>query len=431
MSSERTSSNSWTILVREVIERKFEGLGLWFAVLICRHTLFAISLPHFRCGFDDFFCLVLVFSSAAQPSPPGALLFFLSLFFFHHFIRLFYGSCWLRIAVCGIVLIVHFLVKEVVVQMWDSRSQRTYYKPPLGFEISRPLLATFLSTCRKSFSPHAIDLQLDLLSSGLWYRWFRDVHKIQSDQDLEQYLQIASSSRPPLFLYCKQAPVSASSFSSSVTLFATPPTSPEDEPEQSKTSSRDSSIQNLFHEAVLSRDQNKCLISGKTVGLEAAHVYPLNVGILLLCIQFCIVCDSSFRRRIGLLLLLPLKRNVENFTWDSMTCVMESVKWGISLVVWCRTFLHRAKHASATYRGGSSVAFSQSCRCSLTGAWSSSVHCQISRATQLSAWSSSRNPARVLSGAEGSSTFRLRGKTLLLQKLRRNIQTSWQTENTC
>jgi hypothetical protein len=73
----------------------------------------------------------------------------------------------------------------------------------------------------------------------------------------------------------------ASSFSSSLTSFDTPPASPEKatiEAESSRTSNCDSYIQHLFHDAILSRDNNKCLISGQTDGLEAAHVYPLNVG---------------------------------------------------------------------------------------------------------------------------------------------------------
>ena len=179
--------------------------------------------------------------------------------------------------------------------MWDSRSHRPYFEPPLG--LVRSPFTVFLQLCRSSFAVYANDLKLEIQSSGLRHHWLRKVRKIRSDEDLNAYMLIAPSSRPPLFLYCKQA-VSSSSSTASLTSFDTPPASPEKatvEAESSRTSNRNSGIQQLFHEAIVRRDKNKCLISGQTDGLEAAHVYPLNVGIIpLQYLQFSFFCDSLF-----------------------------------------------------------------------------------------------------------------------------------------
>lgn len=178
-----------------------------------------------------------------------------------------------------------FLVETVLVQMWNSRSNCQYYEPPLS--LPRVPFETFLQQCRSEFGCSAIALQLDIHSSALCYHWLRTVRKIRSEEEFRKYMLIASSSRPPLLLYCKQAaPPSTASSSSSVASFATPPVSPEKKDtvatSSSSHSSRNSDVQELFHDGVLWRDKNKCLISGRSDGLEAAHVFPLKVGVIRL-----------------------------------------------------------------------------------------------------------------------------------------------------
>ena len=160
-----------------------------------------------------------------------------------------------------------FFSEKFTVCLWDDARHEPYRAPPLGIPFTASLVS-FLELCRQKFSNDAQKLHLNLSTASLCYR-FCDVFKIQNDQDLQHYAEIAVTERPKLLLYCNK----------------TPPSSPEDSMKSPKanssvSSSSRGSVQTSFRAQLMERDNGLCIVTGHSLQdyqLIAAHCYPLHV----------------------------------------------------------------------------------------------------------------------------------------------------------